>query len=404
MLYNINLSITSTLLVAVIVLLIGRALQHKIKFLEKFFIPAPVIGGMIFSIVVTISHCTKICEISFDTTLSEVFMLVFFSTVGFSATLKFLKKEGKIVFLFLLCAVGLVILQNILGVSIALLMNKSFAFGMATASIPMTGGHGTAAAFGPILDKHFGIANASTISIAAATAGLFMGSLIGGPLGRKLMDKYKLKPEIEFEKAVMDEDNHKILMEDKEMKITEHGIFNSVFAISFAIGIGAFVSYALTCVGLIMPGYIGAMFIAAVIRNFADSTKIFKIHSNEMEVLGNISLSLFLVMALMNMQLWVLSNLALPIVVLIGAQVILMYFFAYFVTFRVLGKNYDAAVMACGHCGFGLGATPNAVANMEAFTALNYPSPQAFFVLPLVGALFIDFINSGVITVFLNIF
>ena len=401
--YYIDLSTTSTMLVAVIVLLIGRELQSRIKILKKFFIPPPVIGGIIFSIFVTISHCTNFLVITFDTHLSTVFMFIFFSTIGFSATFSFLKKESTIVLLFLACAIGLVILQNLLGVSVALLMGKTSAFGMATASIPMTGGHGTAAAFGPILGNHFGIENAGTISIAAATAGLFMGSLIGGPLGRKLMLKYNLKPEYEFEKVLLDENNKKILMEEKEFKITEHGIFNSVFAITFAIGIGAFVSYAINSIGLIMPGYIGAMFIGAVIRNLSDSTKLVKIYSNELEVIGNISLSLFLVMALMNMQLWVLIDLAFPIIVLIAVQVILMYFYAYFVTFRVLGKNYDAAVMACGHCGFGLGATPNGVANMEAFTALNYPSPQAFFVLPLVGALFIDFVNSGVIAIFLNI-
>ena len=398
---KLELSITGTLLLAVIVLLVGRYLQHKIKILEKFFIPPPVIGGFIFSILMTIAYYADWMSIKFNPKLGSMFMLVFFATVGFSATIKFLKKGGKIVFLFLVCAVGLVLLQNVVGVVIALIMGQSAAFGLSTASIPMTGGHGTAAAFGPILQTRFGVENASTISIAAATVGLFVGSLIGGPIGKRLMKKYRLKPVVAAESSSNDDDF--VLSEDRELKITEHGIFNSVVVVAIAVGIGAIVSNYFNALELIMPEYIGAMLVAAAIRNISDFTGFFKVYDNELNVIGNISLSLFLVMALMQMELWVLANLAFPIIVLLTAQVVLMAFYAYFVTFRMLGKTYDAAVMACGHCGFGLGATPNGIANMEAFTALNYPSPQAFFVLPLVGALFIDLINSSIISVFLNI-
>ncbi len=397
---EVQLNNTQTLLIAVIVLLIGRFLQNKIKILKKFFIPPPVIGGFLFSVFLTIDYYADWIHVKINPDLSSMFMVIFFSTVGFSATLKFLKKGGKIVFVFLVCAVIFVILQNVVGIAIALVMGKSAAFGMATASIPMTGGHGTAAAFGPILESRFGVDNAATISIAAATVGLFAGSLIGGPVGRRLLNKYSLKPNPENESI---QDETFTPDEDKELKITEHGMFHAVAIVAIAVGLGAIVSYYINKLELIVPSYIGAMLVAAIIRNFADGTGWFKIFDNELKVVGNISLSLFLVMALMQMELWVLADLAFPIIILLLAQIALMAFYAYFVTFRMLGKDYDAAVMACGHCGFGLGATPNAIANMEAFTAQNYPSPQAFFVLPLVGALFIDFINSGLVSTLLNI-
>ena len=180
-------------------------------------------------------------------------------------------------------------------------------------------------------------------------------------------------------------------------------MFHAVAIVAIAVGLGAIVSHYINMLELIVPSYIGAMLVAAIIRNFADTTGWFEIFDNELKVVGNISLSLFLVMALMQMELWVLADLAFSIIVLLLAQIVLMAFYAYFITFRMLGKDYDAAVMACGHCGFGLGATPNAIANMEAFTSQNYPSPQAFFVLPLVGALFIDFINSGLVSMLLNV-
>ena len=401
MFLNIELNSTETLLVGVFVLLVGRALQHKIKMLEKFFIPPPVIGGFLFSILVTISYYAQWFELTIDTRIAKVFMFMFFSTVGFSATFKFLKKGGKSVFLFLICAVLLVCLQNFVGIVVAWIMGKSAAFGLSTASIPLTGGHGTAAAFGPILQEKFHVPNATTITVAAATAGLFVGSLIGGPLGRQLMNKHNLKPAEEDIKNI--EDGKVVHMEDKHLQITEHGLFNTVVLIAIAIGFGIIVSRAINDAGLILPGYIGTMLIAAALRNISDATKWYKTYENELEVVGNISLSLFLVLTLMNMELWVLADLALPIIVLLLAQISLMFFYAKYVTFNVMGRDYDAAVMACGHCGFGLGATPNGVANMEAFTALNYPAPQAFFVLPIVGALFIDFANSGVISAILNL-
>ncbi len=396
-----------SLLIAVLVLLGGKFLQSKIKFLQRFFIPAPVIGGTIFSIFTATAYYCKWFEFQFDNSTENLFMVAFFTTIGFSASLKFLKRGGKLVFLFLICAVGLVICQDVVGVGLALALRQSPLIGLLTASIPMTGGHGTAAAFGAQIAKEFGLPSAPEIGIAAATFGLIAGSVIGGPVGKKLLTKYhlKLSPE-EIKKAREDareaagEDWHST---EEEMNITETGIFNAVAIISIAIGIGQIVSMGVKATGIIVPGYIGAMLVAAIIRNITDHWGKFKLSFNELQVIGGISLELFLAMALMEMKLWLLSSLALPMMIMLAGQVVLMIFYAYFITFRIMGRDYDAAVISCGHCGFGLGATPNAVANMEAFTEKNYPSPTSFFVLPLVGALFIDFMNSAVITVFLGI-
>ncbi len=394
-----DMGATGTLLMAVVILIVGRWVQTRVSVLEKFFIPAPVIGGFIFSVIFSLLAYFQVIHLEFDAFLQKMLMIAFFATVGFSASFKFLRKGGKVVMLFLLCASILVILQNVLGVSLAWMLGESPAFGMATSSIPMTGGHGTAAAFGPLLEGKFFLESGSSITIAAATFGLIAGSLLGGPIGRRLMKKYNLKPnEKELKEAHVASD----LNEDKQLKITEHGMFNAVTVIAFAVGGGSVISYYLNSYALVMPEYIGAMFAAAFIRNLSDYSGWFKINDNEVTVLGNITLFLFLAMALMKMNLISLVDLALPILVILFAQVLMMGLYAYFITFRVMGKTYDAAVMAVGHCGFGLGATPNAMANMEAFTAKNFPSPQAFFVLPIVGSLFIDFINSGVITAFLN--
>jgi ESS family glutamate:Na+ symporter len=383
---------------AVIVLIVGRLLQSKIKILERFFIPAPVIGGLVFSIIITILAENNLLKLEFNNTLQTMLMIAFFATVGFSASVKFLIKGGAAVVLFLILATILVFMQNVLGVTLSKILGQGSLFGMALSSIPMTGGHGTAGAFGPILESH-GLDNASSISIAAATFGLIAGSLIGGPVAKRLMKKHDLKPNVDdLHDAHFEADHNR----ESAVKISESGMFNAISVISFAIGLGAIITFGFEQLKWVFPVYIGAMFAAAIIRNLSDFTGLFTIKDNEVQVVGEICLSLFLAMALMRMNLASLLDLAIPILIILFSQVLLVALFAYFITFRVMGKNYDAAVMACGHCGFGLGATPNAMANMNAFTARNFPSPKAFFVLPIVGSLFIDFVNAGTITGFLN--
>jgi len=394
-----KLDMVQSIALAVLVLLFGQFLVERFSVLRKYCIPTPVVGGFIFAILVLILKQSNILEIELDTTLQKLAMTVFFTSVGFSASLKLLKKGGLKVIIFLACAVVLVILQNIVGISVAKLFNLNTLLGLATGSVPMTGGHGTAAAFGPVMEAA-GAAGANTVALAAATFGLVSGSMMGGPVGNHLIIKYDL---VNKKKNQKDD-----FMEVDQLGGSERTLipnnFNLVTVeIIIAMGIGTLISNLFIKAGLTLPSYIGAMISGAIIRNISDSTKAFKVPMVEIDLVGGIALSLFLAMALMGLKLWELADLALPLFVLLFAQIALMYLYANFITFRVLGKDYDAAVLAAGHCGFGLGATPNGIANMTSVTDKFGPSPTAFFVLPLIGSLFIDFFNSGVIVFFMNL-
>jgi len=394
-----KLDMVQSIALAVLVLLFGKFLVERFSVLRKYCIPTPVVGGFIFAILVLILKQGNILEIELDTTLQKLAMTVFFTSVGFSASLKLLKKGGLKVFIFLACAIVLVILQNVVGISVAKLFNLNALLGLATGSVPMTGGHGTAAAFGPVMEAA-GAAGANTVALAAATFGLVCGSMMGGPLGNHLITKYDL---VNKKKNQKDDFMEIDQLNGKERTLVPNNFNLVTFEIIIAMGVGTIISNLFIKAGFTLPSYIGAMIAGAVIRNISDSTKSFEVPMIEMDLVGGISLSLFLAMALMGLKLWQLADLALPLFVMLFAQAVLMYLYANFVTFRVLGKDYDAAVLAAGHCGFGLGATPNGIANMTSVTDKFGPSPTAFFVLPLVGSLFIDFFNAGVITFFMNL-
>lgn len=383
-----------TLATAVVLLLLGRFIKSKLKVLQKYFIPAPVIGGLIFSIFMLIGHNTKTFTFTFDSQLKDLLMVSFFTTIGFAASLKMLKKGGVQVFIFLLVATILVVSQNIVGIFLAKVFQLNPLIGLAAGSVPLTGGHGTSGAFGPVLEKA-GAVGASTVAIAAATYGLVAGCIIGGPVAKKLMQKYNLKGNTKESILYATETEHTVKKE-----ISESSLFNGVVMVIVSMGIGVVLNLALKKI-ITLPVYIGPMLIAAVIRNVTDSLNK-EMPQDEIFIIGNISLAIFLSIALMSMKLWELASLAIPLVVILLVQTAVVAVFTYFITFRIMGKDYDAAVMATGHCGFGLGATPNAMANMESFTTVNGPSPRAFFVLPLVGALFIDFTNATIITFFIN--
>lgn len=391
--------VMQTLTLAAVVLLAGRSLKKRVPFFEKFFIPAPVIGGVLYSIITLIGHSSGAFEFTYDGTLKTLFMVAFFTTVGFAASFKLLKKGGVQVGIFLAVATTLVILQNLLGVSLAKAFGLHPLLGLAVGSVPLTGGHGTAGAFGPLLEAA-GADGAMAVSIAAATFGLIAGCMIGGPIGKRLMAKHKLEGGASAEEA----EQHIEGAGDLEHEaISDTTLLSTTYLIAISMGVGTGVSFLFKKAGITLPIYIGPMLVAAIIRNIADA-KNTNLHHRSIDAIGNISLSMFLAMALMTMRLWDLAALAVPLVVMLVAQTLLMGTFAYFVTYFIMGKDYDAAVISCGHCGFGMGATPNAMANMESFTASNFPSPRAFFVLPLVGALFIDFTNASIITFFMNIF
>lgn len=393
----IKLDIFQTLALSVLVLGLGEFLRKKVNFLEKFCIPSPVIGGLLFSFLTLAGYASGMFQIAMDMSLKNIFMTAFFTTIGFTASFKLLKKGGLQVVIFLGAAVSLVILQDIVGVSLAKLLDLNPLIGLCTASIPMTGGHATAGAFARDFEAA-GITGAVTIGMASATFGLIMGSFIGGPIGKSLISKFNLDKDIALNEASITSDN-----ENNFKHLIKNNFVAASSQIILAMGLGTLISNALSKLGLTFPSYIGAMFAAAIFRNISDSTGKFEIHMEEVDIFGSISLSLYLSMALMELKLWELSGLAGPLVILLGAQTILMGLFAYFVTFRVMGKDYEAAVISCGHCGFGMGATPNAMANMNSLSSKYAPAPKAFFILPLVGSLFIDFFNAMIITGFVHI-
>lgn len=392
----IHLDMYQTLAIAVVVLILGQFLKMKINFLEKFCVPAPVVGGLIFAIFTCVCYVTGIAEFDFNDTLREVCMVFFFTSVGFQANLKVLKKGGKSLIVFVLLVVVLIFAQNFLAVGVASLLGLNKLIGMCTGSIPMVGGHGTAGAFGPVLED-FNISGATTICTAAATFGLVAGSLIGGPIGRKLIEKKNLLS------TVVPEDDSLLVEDEKKHERHTNMYAIAVFQLIIAVGIGTIFSKLLTLTGMTFPVYIGAMIAAALIRNIDEYIGKFNIHMGEINDVGGISLSLFLGIAMITLKLWQLSDLALPLVVLLMIQVVLIYVFARYVVFNIMGRDYDAAILAAGTCGFGMGATPNAMANMQVLCEKYAPSVKAYLLIPLIGSLFADFINSLVITLFINI-
>lgn len=385
-----------TIAVAVVVLILGAFLKRKIYFLEKFCIPAPVIGGLIFAIFTLICYSTGILEIDFDDTLKEVCMVFFFTSVGFQANLKVLKSGGKPLLIFLVLVIVLIITQNFTAIGLANLLGLDSLTGMTTGSIPMVGGHGTAGAFGPVLED-FGISGATTVCTAAATFGLVAGSLMGGPIGNRLIKKHNLLKTIK-------NDDDTLLVEEEEKHERHFSMYApAVFQLIIAVGIGTIFSKLLSLTGMTFPIYIGAMIAAAIMRNIGEYTGKITIHMGEINDLGGICLSLFLGIAMITLKLWQLADLALPLVILLAGQVALMFLFSYIVVFNVMGRNYDAAVLVAGTCGFGMGATPNAMANMQAICEKYEPSVKAYLIIPIVGSLFADFLNSLTITFFINL-
>jgi ESS family glutamate:Na+ symporter len=392
---KIQLDMYQTLAAAVLVLMLGAYLKSKIHFLEQFCIPAPVVGGLLFAIFTCICYVTGIAEFSFDDILREVCMVFFFTSVGFQANLKVLKSGGKSLVIFLGLVILLIISQNLVAVGMSKVLGLSPLIGMCTGSIPMVGGHGTAGAFGPVLED-FNIEGATTICTAAATFGLICGSLIGGPLGKRLIEKRNL-----LETAIPEDDS--LLVEEEEKHERHTNMYAAaVFQLILAIGLGTIFSYFLTKTGMTFPIYIGAMIAAALFRNIGEYTGKFTIHMGEINDLGGISLSLFLGIAMITLKLWQLADLALPLFILLAVQVLLIALFTYFLEFNIMGRDYDAAVLVAGTCGFGMGATPNAMANMQAICEKYTTSVKAYLLIPLVGSLFADFINSLVITFFIN--
>lgn len=393
-------------------LVLGMCLTRRVKWLQRFCIPSPVSGGIVFSVVSLMLYKLWNVELVFDGTLKDVFMLVFFTSVGFQSNLKVLRRGGSTLLLMLGVLAFIIVVQNVLPLGIAWIMGVNPLVGMAAGSISMAGGHGTAGGFSAVLEG-MGLSGAGTIAMAAATFGLIMGSVTGGPLAERLirtkLTAEHLEPkdyEVDPAMAGLESDEASPAGRAKHISSNEQEFqqyAKATYALLIVVAVGSLMSWLLQQTGVTFPTYFGALIVAAIVRNVAEACKLTpKMELDKIVSVGNICLSVFLGMAMVSLKLWELESLALPLVVMLVAQVVAMALIAYFVAFNILGRDYDAAVLVAGICGFGLGATPNAMANMSAVCYKYHYSVKPFLIVPIIGAMFVDLINTGFITMFLN--
>ncbi len=410
---SIELDMIQTAGIGALALLAGMVLTRKVAFLQKFCVPSPVSGGLIFSLMTLILYAWFDVEVSFDGTLKDVFMLAFFTSVGFQSDLKVLKQGGKLLVIMLVLLVVIIAMQNLMPMGVTRLMGVDPLIGMASGSISMAGGHGTAGGFANVLER-MGLHGAGTIGMAAATFGLIAGSMIGGPLAERIIRKKltheQMQPqdeEIDPAMAGIESDEASPTGRAKRVSTNElefQQYAKATYCIILVMGGGTLLSWLFAKTGITFPTYFGALILAAIVRNtigFISSENL--LDMERIISVGNICLSMFLGMAMISLKLWELQSLALPLIVVLVSQVLMMALFAYFVAFPLLGRNYDAAVLCAGMCGFGLGATPNAMANMSAVCYKYRYTVKPFLIVPIIGAMFADFINTGIITLFLNL-
>jgi ESS family glutamate:Na+ symporter len=391
--------------VGVLALYLGMFLTRRVPFLKRFCIPAPVSGGLILSLLTLLLYSVFGVECRFDGTVKDLCMMLFFTSVGFQSDIKVLRKGGRPLLVMIGLVAVLIVVQNLISVGIAKGLHLDPLFGMAAGSIPMSGGHGTAGGFSPLLEQ-LGLPGASSITLAAATFGLVAGSLLGGPLGEVLIQRHHLAEQsapsdvmIGLETTESREKGHKT----EEKSFREYLRAACVLVIAMALGTG--LSKLLVLTGITFPTYFGALLVACLMRNlFGLSPRWEKeLSLGELVSIGDICLQLFLGMAMASLRLWELASLALPLTLILLAQVGFMAFYGAFVAFPLLGRNYDGAVLVSGLCGFGLGATPNAMANMGAVCYKYHPAVNPFIIVPIIGAMFVDIINTGIVTLFLNL-
>lgn len=389
---EITLNLYQTTGLAMLLYALGTYLVKKVNFLRMCCIPAPVVGGVLFAILNLILHQTGLMFINFDTTLQSVFMVWFFTSVGYNASFRVLKKSALPVFIFLAVVAVMQILQNLVGVGLAGVFQLDARLGLCMGSIPLVGGHGTAASWGHDLEK-LGCASATVVSVAAATYGLVAGSLMGGPVAKSLISKYNLKSTAEAE-AVDTRQN----LVDKDIYAKE--IMTSFVLLIVAAGVGMYITNFIAQY-ITLPAYIGPMIVAIIVRNVADARGK-ELPLDAVDASANVCLAIFLSLALMTLKLWELIDLALPMIVILAVETAMMFVLARFVVFKIMGSDYDAAVLVSGFCGFGMGATPNAMANMQSITEKFGHSPKAFLVVPIVGGMFCDLTNTAILSTFMG--
>jgi len=384
-------------------LLVGYAIRKRIRLLERFSIPAPVIGGLLVALILLACHYGNANPVRFDTTLERPLMIAFFTSIGFNASTTLLKIGGRQILLFLGLASVLAVVQNLVGIGIAQAFGLPPLFGVITGSATMAGGPATGMAFAPLFAEA-GVQGAQSVALASAMAGILLGSMLGAPLATMLIERLGLRPEPSNSGSLDTPTQIALVPVAESGRVDErtHAALKSFVLVVLAMGIGAWISGGLSALGLTLPSYIGAMLLGAVIRNLDDRFGWFALSLPTIDVIGGISLSLFLVVALMNLHLWELSGLAMPLLVTLAVQSLIVMAFCCWPLLRLMGRDYDAAVMASGFTGFMLGTTANAMAVMSSLTERYGPAPRAFLVAPIVGAFLIDFTNAIVITFFIN--
>ena len=390
-----------TLALASIVLLIGYFLVKRIRVLKDFNIPEPVVGGFLVAILFMIWHEVNGTSFTFDKNLQNTMMLVFFTSIGLSANFARLIKGGKPLVIFLVAAGLLIFCQNLIGVGLAEVLGIDPAYGLIAGSVTLTGGHGTGAAWADTFTQAFQLPAATEIAMACATFGLVFGGIIGGPVARFLLNHQKQgeNPENDEVDDVEEAFEHPTY----QRKVNARSIIETLAMMSFCLLIGKYLDGLTKGTHLQLPTFVWCLFTGVIIRNSLTHIFKFRVADSAIDVLGSVGLSIFLAIALMSLKLWELAGLATDVMVILAVQVVFMAIFAIFVTYRMMGKDYDAIVLSAGHCGFGLGATPTAVANMQAITSRFGPSHKAFLIVPMVGAFFIDLINAAALKLFFGV-
>ncbi|QEY25658.1 sodium/glutamate symporter [Neisseria zalophi] len=401
-----------TLIAATIVLLVGKLLVNKIKFLQNFNIPEPVAGGLVAAAILYALHAAYGVVFTFEKPLQDTFMLIFFISIGLSADFSRLKAGGVPLVLFTAIVSFFIFIQDAVGVGIATALGENPLIGLMTGSVTLTGGHGTAGAWGPIFEQEYGLTGATGLGIASATFGLVAGGLIGGPVARRLINRMGLKPldaeTIKAQAAGYSDDDP----EKSAGDVFEHPEQTRLITASSAIETIAMFAACLAFAEIMdgideeylfnLPKFVWALGGGVILRNILTFVFKFNMFDRAIDVFGNASLSIFLAIALLSLKLWDLAGLAGPVTIILIVQVVVMVLYATFVTYVLMGRNYDAAVLAGGHCGFGMGATPTAIANMQSVTERFGPSHKAFLIVPMVGAFFVDIVNATILTVFVN--
>ena len=403
---HLSFSAYYTLIMAVLVLLLGKLLTRHIRFLRDFNIPEPVSGGLVVAAVIFGLHQLTGLTLAFESGLQSAFMLVFFSSIGLGANFAKLREGGMGLIVFLGVIVAFIIVQNGVGVGLATLLGLDPLIGLVAGSITLLGGHGTAGAWGAVLEQQYGLSGATALGIACATFGLIIGGLLGGPLAKRLITRHQLaRPRTNAEQQKTDrttvsEGSDVANFESPSTAprlITAEAAIETLALFAGCLAFAEFMTGVTQGTPVQLPTFVWALGGGVVIRNVLDYGFGFKVFDRAIDVFGNAGLSIYLAIALLSLKLWELTDLAGPLMVILAAQTLTLALFAAFVTFRIMGRNYDAAVLAAGHCGFGMGATPTAVANMQAITNQYGPSHKAFLIVPLVGAFFIDIINAFVL-------